>query len=147
MLKAIGLAPPRQISVHGYWNVDDRKVSKSLGNMISPLAMRDRYGFETFRWFLLREMSFGLDANFTEEALVERVNADLANNLGNLVSRTLNLVEKFCDGAIPAAGDANDVDRAVLDGAAAAARARRRPRCRTCSRISRSRRSPSTRAR
>jgi methionyl-tRNA synthetase len=118
MLKAIGLAPPQHLSVHGYWNVDDRKVSKSLGNMISPLAMRDRYGFETFRWFLLREMSFGLDANFTEEALVERVNADLANNIGNLVSRTLNLVEKSCGGAIPAAGDANDDDRAVLAGAA-----------------------------
>lgn len=121
MLKAIGLAPPRQLSVHGYWNVDDRKVSKSLGNMISPLVMQQRYGFETFRYFLLREMSFGLDANFTEEALVERVNADLANNLGNLVSRTLNLVEKFCGGAIPPASDANDVDRAVLEGAATAA--------------------------
>jgi methionyl-tRNA synthetase len=65
-------------------------------------------------------MSFGLDANFTEEALVERVNADLANNLGNLVSRTLNLVEKSCGGAIPEAGDANDDDRAVLAGAASA---------------------------
>lgn len=101
MLKAMGLAPPRRLSVHGYWNVDDRKVSKSLGNMISPLAMRDRYGFETFRFYLLREMSFGLDASFSEAAMVERVNADLANNLGNLVSRTLNLVEKFCDGAYP----------------------------------------------
>jgi len=121
MLKAIGLAPPRQISVHGYWNVDDRKVSKSLGNMISPLVMRERYGFETFRYFLLREMSFGLDANFTEEALVERVNADLANNVGNLVSRTLNLVEKFCDGVVPACGASNVVDQAVLDGATATA--------------------------
>ncbi|RIK99995.1 MAG: methionine--tRNA ligase [Proteobacteria bacterium] len=101
MLKAMGMEPPRRLSVHGYWNVDDRKVSKSLGNMVSPLAMRERYGFETFRWFLLREMSYGLDSNFTEEALVERVNADLANNVGNLVSRTLNLVEKFCDGALP----------------------------------------------
>ncbi len=69
--------------------------------MISPLLMRDRYGFEPFRYFLLREMSFGLDANFTEEALVERVNADLANNLGNLLSRTLNLVEKFCAATVP----------------------------------------------
>jgi len=120
MLRAIGLAPPRQISVHGYWNVDDRKVSKSLGNMISPLVMQARYGFEAFRYFLLREMSFGLDANFTEEALVERVNADLANNVGNLVSRTLNLVEKFCDGAIPPAGASNDIDQSVLEGASAA---------------------------
>jgi methionyl-tRNA synthetase len=109
--------------VHGYWNVDDRKVSKSLGNMVSPLAMRDRYGFEPFRWFLLREMSFGLDASFAEEALVERVNADLANNLGNLVSRTLNLVEKLCGGAVPGAEALADDDEAVL-AAADAARAR-----------------------
>jgi methionyl-tRNA synthetase len=101
MLKAIGFEPPRHIRVHGYWNVDDRKVSKSLGNMISPLAMQTKYGFESFRHYLLREMSFGLDANFSEAALVERVNADLANNLGNLVSRTLNLVDRFCGGAIP----------------------------------------------
>jgi len=103
MLKAIGLEPPRQIHVHGFWNVDDRKVSKSLGNMISPLAMQAKYGFESFRHYLLREMSFGLDANFSEAALVERANADLANNLGNLVSRTLNLVDRFCGGTIPAA--------------------------------------------
>jgi methionyl-tRNA synthetase len=90
--------------------------------MISPLAMRERYGFEAFRYFLLREMSFGLDANFSEEALVERVNADLANNLGNLVSRTLNLVEKLCGGVVPEAGAPGDAEREVL---AAGARARR----------------------
>ena len=105
MLWAMGLEAPRAIRVHGYWNVDDRKVSKSLGNMVSPLAMRARYGFEPFRYFLLREMSFGLDASFTEEALVERANADLANNLGNLVSRTLNLVERFCSGRVPEPGE------------------------------------------
>jgi methionyl-tRNA synthetase len=105
MLKAIGLDPYRHLSVHGYWNLDDRKISKSLGNMVSPLAMRDRYGFEAFRWFLLREISFGLDASFSEEAVVERANADLANNVGNLVSRTLNLVEKLCGGAVPDPGD------------------------------------------
>jgi len=121
MLKAIGLAPYRHLSVHGYWNVDERKVSKSLGNMISPLAMRERYGFEAFRYFLLREMSFGLDANFSEELLVERVNADLANNLGNLVSRTLNLVEKLCGGVVPEPGKLGEAEREVE---AAAARAR-----------------------
>jgi methionyl-tRNA synthetase len=104
MLRAIGLAPYQSLHVHGYWNVDDRKISKSLGNMISPLAMRDRYGFEPFRHFLLREMSFGLDSSFSEEALVERANADLANNLGNLVSRTLNLVSRFCSGRVPEPG-------------------------------------------
>jgi methionyl-tRNA synthetase len=120
MLRAMGFPPYRSLHVHGYWKVDDRKVSKSLGNMISPLAMRERYGFEAFRWFLLREMSFGLDASFTEEALVERANADLANNVGNLVSRTLNLVEKLCGGSVPEAGPADDADRAIEAGAAAA---------------------------
>jgi methionyl-tRNA synthetase len=105
MLKAIGLEPYQHLSVHGFWNVDDRKISKSLGNMVSPLAMSDRYGFEAFRWFLLREISFGLDADFSEAALIERVNADLANNVGNLASRTLNLVERFADGAVPEPGD------------------------------------------
>jgi methionyl-tRNA synthetase len=112
MLKAMGWAAPRRLSVHGFWNVDDRKVSKSLGNMVSPLAMRDRYGFEAFRLYLLREMSYGLDSSFSEAAMVERVNADLANNLGNLVSRTLNLVEKLCGGSWPA-GD----PRAALEAA------------------------------
>ncbi len=101
MLRAIGLAPPVHLNVHGYWNVDARKVSKSLGNMIAPRLLRDRYGFEQSRYFLMREMSFGSDANFSEAALVERTNADLANNLGNLLSRTLNLVEKFCDAQVP----------------------------------------------
>jgi methionyl-tRNA synthetase len=123
MLKAIGLAPYQNLSVHGFWNVDERKVSKSLGNMISPIAMRDRYGFEAFRYFLLREMSFGLDASFSEEALVERVNADLANNLGNLVSRTLNLVEKLCGGAVPAPAAEGEAERGVAAAADRAAAA------------------------
>ncbi|HEY8121739.1 MAG TPA: methionine--tRNA ligase [Myxococcota bacterium] len=120
MLRAIGLAPPRHLNVHGYWNVDARKVSKSLGNMISPLLLRDRYGFEQARYFLLREMSFGNDANFTEEALVERVNADLANNLGNLLSRTLNLVEKFCDARVPEPTLRGDAEAKLAEAAPAA---------------------------
>ncbi len=123
MLKAMGLAPPRHLNVHGYWNVDARKVSKSLGNMISPLLLRDRYGFEQARYFLLREMSFGNDANFTEEALVERVNADLANNLGNLLSRTLNLVEKHCGAKVPAPELRGDAEAALAEAAPEAIRA------------------------
>src|SRR5262249_12055793 len=121
MLRAMGLDAPRRLSVHGYWNVDQRKVSKSLGNMVSPLVMREKYGFEAFRYFLLREMSFGLDSDFSEAALVERVNADLANNLGNLVARTLNLVEKLCGGVRPEAGAPEPDDRELEREAATAA--------------------------
>jgi len=120
MLRALGLPPYRHLNVHGYWNVDARKVSKSLGNMISPLAMRDRYGFDAFRYFLLREMVFGLDASFSEEALIARTNADLANNLGNLVSRTLNMTARFASGRVPEPGEAEAPERAVAAEAASA---------------------------
>jgi len=123
MLRAIGLPPYRHLNVHGYWNVDDRKVSKTLGNMISPLVMRDKYGFEAFRFFLLRDMVFGLDSNFSEEALVASINADLANNLGNLVSRTLNMTARFADGRVPAGGPPEAPEREI---AAAAPRAAER---------------------
>jgi methionyl-tRNA synthetase len=120
MLRAIGLPPYRHLNVHGYWNVDARKVSKTLGNMISPLVMREKYGFEAFRFFLLREMVFGLDSNFTEDALVARINADLANNLGNLVSRTLNMTARFAGGRVPECGEISELEEEV---AASAARA------------------------
>jgi methionyl-tRNA synthetase len=113
MLRAIGLPPVRHLNVHGYWNVDDRKVSKSLGNMISPLAMRDRYGFEAFRYFLLRGMSFGMDASFSEEAMVARINADLANNLGNLVSRALQMTDRFAGGRVPEPGEPGELEQEV----------------------------------
>jgi methionyl-tRNA synthetase len=126
MLKAMSLEPPRKIHVHGFWNLDERKISKSLGNMISPLVMQAKYGFEPFRHYLLREMSFGLDASFSEAALVERTNADLANNLGNLVSRTLNLVHQFCGGRVPAAkplpqGPLAEAERELREASARAA--------------------------
>jgi methionyl-tRNA synthetase len=113
MLHVIGLAPTTHLNVHGYWNVDARKVSKSLGNMVSPLIMREKYGFEAFRYYLLRGMSFGVDANFTEEALVTRINSDLANNLGNLVSRTLNMTDRFAGGRVPEPGEPGDLEREV----------------------------------
>jgi len=122
MLKAMGLEPYRHLSVHGYWNVDDRKISKSLGNMISPLAMRGRYGFEPFRYFLLRDMSYGLDASFSEEAMIARINADLANNLGNLVSRTLNMTARFAAGRVPEPDASGDLEAALTEAAATAAR-------------------------
>jgi methionyl-tRNA synthetase len=113
MLRAIGLPPYRHLNVHGFWNVDDRKVSKSLGNKIDPLVMKERYGFDAFRYFLLREMVFGLDASFTEAALVTRINADLANNLGNLASRTLNMTERYTGGAVPEPGAGSEGEREI----------------------------------
>jgi methionyl-tRNA synthetase len=123
MLRAAGLPLFNHLYVHGYWNVDERKVSKSLGNMISPLLMRERYGFDSFRYFLLREMTFGLDSNFTEKALVNRINADLANNLGNLVSRTLNMTAKFSEGRVPEPGASGEAEATVQTAAREAAEA------------------------
>jgi methionyl-tRNA synthetase len=122
MLHAIGLEPARHLNVHGFWNLDDRKVSKSLGNLISPLIMQEKYGFEAFRYFLLREMVFGLDSNFTEELLVSRINADLANNLGNLVSRSLNMTGKFAGGTVPEPGAPEQPERDVMAAAENAVR-------------------------
>lgn len=100
MLLASGLPIYRQLHVHGYWLRGESKMSKSLGNVIRPLEMRAQYGLESIRYFLLREMAYGQDATFTEDALVTRINADLANNLGNLVSRTLSMQRKYFEGVV-----------------------------------------------
>ncbi|MBW2394995.1 MAG: methionine--tRNA ligase [Deltaproteobacteria bacterium] len=121
MLMAADIPLYRHLNVHGYWNLDNRKISKSLGNMVSPMVMRERYGFDAFRYFLLRDMSFGLDSTFSEEALVTRINADLANNLGNLVSRTLNMTARFSGGVVPEPGPTGELEQAVQDAAAEAA--------------------------
>ena len=101
MLMAAGIPIYRHLNVHGYWNIDQAKMSKSIGNVVDPLTLKDIYGLDAFRFFLLREMAFGLDANFSETALVQRINADLANDLGNLFSRVLTMTHKYCDGVVP----------------------------------------------
>jgi len=100
MLKAMGAGPYKGLRVHGWWQVDEAKISKSLGNVVRPLDMKAKYGFESFRYFLLREMSFGLDSSFNEELLIERINSDLANDFGNLVSRVLGMTEQYQDGIV-----------------------------------------------
>lgn len=102
MLKAAGIEPFLHLNVHGYWNMEDAKMSKSLGNVVRPLDLIDRFGNDQIRYFFLREMNFGADARFSEEAIINRVNYDLANDLGNLVKRTFDMVKKFFDGKIPA---------------------------------------------
>jgi methionyl-tRNA synthetase len=101
MLKAMGVELPQTIFAHGWWLTGRTKMSKSLGNVVNPMEMIDRYGVDAFRYFLVAEMTLGQDASFTEEAFVKRYNADLANDLGNLASRVLNMIERYCDGKIP----------------------------------------------
>jgi methionyl-tRNA synthetase len=88
------------LNVHGYWNMGESKMSKSLGNVIRPLEMKERFGLDSFRYFLLREMVFGMDSAFTEDAFVARFNADLSNGLGNLVSRVLSMQHKYFGGVV-----------------------------------------------
>ena len=104
MLMAAGLPLYDHLNVHGYWVMDSGKMSKSLGNVVRPLDMKGRFGMDAFRYFLLREMAFGQDAKFSEEALVTRINADLANNLGNLVSRVLAMQQKYFAGVVQPLG-------------------------------------------
>ena len=117
MLKAAGIEPYRHLNVHGYWIVDQSKMSKSLGNVIKPLDLKDTYGLDPFRYFLLREMVFGLDSSFSEEGFVQRINSDLANDLGNLVSRTMTMAMKYCAGKVPEARTQFEEDRPLMEAA------------------------------
>ncbi len=103
MLHALGVEPPRTIFAHGWWKVGEDKMSKSKGNVVDPLAVIDRFGPDVFRYFLLREIPFGQDGAFSESAVILRLNSDLANDVGNLLNRTLTMVEKYFGGRVPAA--------------------------------------------
>ncbi len=103
LLMAADLPLPRQIVSHGWWVMDGAKMSKSLGNVVQPLDYVERFGLDAVRYFVFREMVFGQDANFTDEALLTRHNADLANDLGNLVSRALTMIQRYAHGVVPTA--------------------------------------------
>ena len=115
MLKAAGIPLFRHLNVHGYWLSDKRKMSKSLGNVVRPLDLQERYGNDAFRYFLLRDMTFGQDASFHELGLAERINADLANDLGNLLNRTLGMLGKYRDGSVPGFGPRTAEDEALRE--------------------------------
>ena len=119
MLMALDLPLPKQVFGHGWLIIDGGKMSKSKGNVVDPKVLVDRYGVDAIRYFLLREIAFGQDGNFTNEALIQRINSDLANDLGNLVSRTVGMIEKYFDGKIPADREETEFDVSLKDTAKA----------------------------
>ncbi len=115
MLRAMNLPMPKTIFAHGWWLTGRDKMSKSKGNVINPMDMIDLAGVDAFRYHLMAEMSPGADASFTEEGFITRYNSDLANDLGNLSSRVIKLVERFADGVIPAPGEFQETDFELLE--------------------------------
>lgn len=113
MLMALGEPLPKQVFGHGWLIIDGGKMSKSKGNVVDPSVLVERYGSDAIRYFLMREIAFGQDGNFTNEALIQRINSDLANDLGNLVSRTVAMIDKYFGGTLPDIGEATPYDQEI----------------------------------
>ncbi|MEQ9619201.1 MAG: methionine--tRNA ligase [Deltaproteobacteria bacterium] len=119
-LMSAKLPLPRTVFAHGWWTVEGEKMSKSVGNVIDPYQVVDEFGADVFRYFLLREIPFGQDGDFSKGAIISRVNGDLANGLGNLVSRTLGMIGRYREGRIPEPGQLTGADELIKDNALSA---------------------------
>lgn len=117
-LMAAGLEPPRRVFAHGWWTNEGQKISKSVGNIIDPLHLVEKYGLDQVRYFLLREVPFGNDGDYSHRAMVGRTNSELANDYGNLAQRVLSMIAKNCDGVVPQRRRFNEDDQELLDAAA-----------------------------
>jgi methionyl-tRNA synthetase len=116
-LMAAGLTPPRRVFAHGWWTVEGQKMSKSLGNVVAPQQLVETYGLDPIRYFLLRELPFGNDGDFSHRAVVGRLNGDLANDFGNLAQRVLAMINRNCGAVVPEPGVLSTADHALLDAA------------------------------
>ncbi|MDA5193851.1 methionine--tRNA ligase [Govanella unica] len=118
-LMAADLTTPKRVFAHGWWTNEGQKISKSVGNVIDPFAIVEEYGLDPVRYFLMREVPFGQDGDFSKRSVVNRINADLANDLGNLAQRSLSMIAKNCDAKVPEHGAFTEADLAILKAASA----------------------------
>jgi methionyl-tRNA synthetase len=116
-LMSAGIALPKRVFGHGFLNNRGEKMSKSVGNVVDPFTMADAYGVDQLRFFFLREIPFGQDGNYSHEAIVNRINADLANDLGNLAQRSLSMIGKAFGGTLPEPGEFTQADKTILAAA------------------------------